>query len=377
MVRFLHTADWQMGMKAVHAGPRARALRDIRFHSANNVVKLAHDLAVDFVLIAGDTFEHPDVDEVTVRRTTEILDRFEPIPVFVLPGNHDPWTTGSIWHRHSWRRVAQHVMLCTQPTPIQINEACIVYPCPLTQKQSASDPTLWVPKRDEGDDRVRIGLAHGGLSILPKAPNFPILPSRAEESGLDYLALGDWHGFFQHGKAVYSGTMEATSFDESDPGNALLVEISAAGAVATIEKRRVGELRWTVIQLAVRDDSDVELFERQLKELGDVESVVIKVIINPASLISETAASQLATIRAELLDTAFFVDWVDEPQITADVSPGLAAYPGVFQSVYHDLAAIADGDIPDGPGRDFASTDTAVIQSAMSLLRRMAHEAEE
>ena len=41
MAKFLHTADWQPGTRAVHAGSRARQVREKRFESATRVVGAA------------------------------------------------------------------------------------------------------------------------------------------------------------------------------------------------------------------------------------------------------------------------------------------------------------------------------------------------
>ena len=114
MVKFLHTSDWQMGMRAVHAGIKAKEVRDTRFDSALRVAKLAKEHQVGFVIIAGDVFEHHDVDEVVVKRTVDILNQFAPIPVYVLPGNHDPFVPGGVWDRQSWHRVESHVTLFTR-----------------------------------------------------------------------------------------------------------------------------------------------------------------------------------------------------------------------------------------------------------------------
>ena len=84
MVRFLHTADWQIGMKASHTGEKAKVVRQKRFDAAGRIVELAKQKDVDFVLLAGDTFEDHNVGDVAVKRTVDILNRFDPIPVYVL-----------------------------------------------------------------------------------------------------------------------------------------------------------------------------------------------------------------------------------------------------------------------------------------------------
>jgi DNA repair exonuclease SbcCD nuclease subunit len=130
MVKFLHTADWQMGMRAVHAGTKSKEIRAKRFEAASRLVDLARAARVDFVVLAGDTFEHHDVDEVVVKRTVDILNRFDPIPVYVLPGNHDPMLPGGVWDRSSWARVGSHVTLCTALKEMEIGSAAALYPCP-------------------------------------------------------------------------------------------------------------------------------------------------------------------------------------------------------------------------------------------------------
>jgi hypothetical protein len=52
-IKFLHTADWQMGMKASPAGEKAREVRRKRFETAARIAELAKRENVDFVLLVG------------------------------------------------------------------------------------------------------------------------------------------------------------------------------------------------------------------------------------------------------------------------------------------------------------------------------------
>lgn len=62
------------------------------------VLKGAEDARADVVLLAGDTFDNPRVSESMARRAGEML-AAAPIPVVVLPGNHDPAMPDGIYHR--------------------------------------------------------------------------------------------------------------------------------------------------------------------------------------------------------------------------------------------------------------------------------------
>ncbi|NOX53263.1 MAG: hypothetical protein GXP27_02265 [Planctomycetes bacterium] len=57
MVRFLHTADWQIGMKAAHVGEKAERVRDERLNAARRVVQVGREHSAEFIVVAGDTFK--------------------------------------------------------------------------------------------------------------------------------------------------------------------------------------------------------------------------------------------------------------------------------------------------------------------------------
>jgi hypothetical protein len=370
MVRFLHTADWQIGMKAAHTGEKAKEIRQKRFETTGRIVELAKQKDVDFVLLAGDTFEDHNVDNVAVKKTIDILNRFDPIPVYVLPGNHDPLVPGGIWDRDAWERIDPHVTLLRESQEYRFNDNVALYACPLSQKQSGLDPTAWIPCREDGDDRIRIGVAHGSLDILPGSVNFPVAADRPELSGLDYLALGDWHGHRIFGRAVYSGTMEPTRFGEQDPGNVLVVEIDEAGADPRIEACRVNSLMWAEIAPEIRTAGDVESLDAEIRSLGPLASCLLKVSPDLGGCTDSSAVQRLETLRNELDESVFFLEWTDpvhQPAIEPCRLPD-----GVLSQVDETLATILDGRIPGGPGHQFADRDPEVVGAAQMLLHRLA-----
>ncbi|HOV72720.1 MAG TPA: DNA repair exonuclease [Candidatus Hydrogenedentes bacterium] len=372
-VKLLHTADWQMGMKALHAGQKAKDVRAKRYETAERIVELAKREGVDFVLLAGDLFEHHDVDDSVVRKTVAVLDNFAPIPVFVLPGNHDPHIAGGVWDRQSWQRVGNHVTLLHEAGEVRVRDDVALYPAPLKQKQSALDPTERLPVREADDTRIRIGIAHGALDVLPERTNFPIAATRADTTGLDYLALGDWHGFAQHGRSVYSGTMEQSSFTENDPGNVVIVEISGSGAEPIVSKHRVGGLVWTEYAPLIRDESDVEQLRKTVFDAGPLLAQLIRITPQIDPDVSASVLEELRSLRDELEAEAFFLDW---PAETLDASPlTLVTIPeGLLLQVGEDLGAILDGRLPAGPGREFAVADPETVKEARVLLHRLVRE---
>lgn len=312
MVKFLHTADWQLGAKSLQLGTKSKEARSIRFRTVERIVKLAKSEAVDFILIAGDIFEDQDVDEYIVRRTVEILNTAIPIQVFVLPGNHDPFMSGSVWERSSWKQVKEHVHLLTERAEIEMNNGVVLYPCPLTQKQSIKDPTEWIPKDGKQSSRIRIAVAHGSLDIISKDLNFPIISDRASASNLDYLALGDWHGFMQYEKTCYSGTPEQTSYSEKNSGNIAIVTIDKHGSIPVIRKEKVGYLSWIDVNPQFSSLVDVEDFRSNITRHSDQGSLVLRVRPVYEASLSFNDYQNIGTIRKLLEDYTWYLDWPED-----------------------------------------------------------------
>lgn len=302
-----------------------------------------------------------------------MLDGFAPIPVFVLPGNHDPLIAGGVWDRQSWLRVGEHVTLLREAAEVAVRDGVALYPAPLKQKQSTLDPTAWMPARAAGDHRIRVGVAHGALDVLPERTNFPIAAARAEQAGLDYLALGDWHGFVQQGRTVYSGTMEQTSFSEKDPGNVVIVEVVSAASEPVVSRHHVGALHWSAHEPSIRDATDVEQLQQAILGAGPLSARLLRIAPRLDPEAPPEALDALRSLRAELEEEAFFLDW---PVETLDAAPGTTVTlpAGLLADVDEDLLAILSGRIPEGPAREAASAAPEVVQEARALLFRLAAE---
>ncbi len=246
MITFLHTADLQLGMKATHVGEAGARVREARFGALARLIDLACGENVDFIVIAGDLFEHNQVSAHTVSRTIQLLRDADPIPVYVLPGNHDWFDASSVYRRPDFNGdQAGNITVLGETEPVETADGSVLYPCPVTERWSYADPTTWIPARaDEGV--IRIGVAHGTFGDVPtEEPVLPIATEVVQRAGLDYLALGHTHGtrIYDGNRAAYPGTPEQTSFGEQEAGSILIVSVDR-DSPPRIEARRVGGLTW-------------------------------------------------------------------------------------------------------------------------------------
>ena len=96
-MRFVHTADWQLGMTrhflAGEAQPRYSAARR---DAVAGLGSLAAEVGAEFVVVAGDVFEHNQLAPQVISQSLEAM-RAIKIPVYLLPGNHDPLDASSVY----------------------------------------------------------------------------------------------------------------------------------------------------------------------------------------------------------------------------------------------------------------------------------------
>lgn len=257
VLKLLHTADWHLGRRfpSFPSGELERKLTRARVDVLERVFGLAERHMVHAVLCAGDLFDDPvpvpEWWEAVVEQLTKR--NWKERPVFLLPGNHDPLLPDSIWAPESKLRSALpkgvHVVDKT-PFEFELLPNAVLYAVPCTSKAGQGDPTGHIPKREPGDERIRIGMVHGSTFDMEKCQtNFPISRDAALERGLDYLAIGDTHGFRfvpadrREPPTVYPGTPEPTAFDEQDAGKVALVLVNRRRKV-TVHAEPVATWTW-------------------------------------------------------------------------------------------------------------------------------------
>ena len=360
-MKFLHTADWQLGMKAAHVGGVGNQVREERLHAVSRVLEAARRHNVDFILIAGDTFEDNGVDRLMIQKVVDILSRFE-VPVYIIPGNHDPLVPGSVWEHPVWKQT-ENIVVLQEEEPVEVPGA-FLYPCPIKEKYSQKNPVGWI--HADKKEEIQIGVTHGTVEgVHQEEPDYPIPRDAAEQVGLEYLALGHWHStalYHSSDGAVrmaYAGTHEPTRFGERDSGNVLIVEIEGSGATPQISQVSTGRLVWRELEADLRVPGDLRNFREEIEALENPDSTLVDVTIHGILVAEER--SDLDRIH-EILDSRvlFYRLDVSGVRLSPEDENWLADLPpGILQTVAHRLQEWADpqfgGQRPEGASPEVAS----------------------
>lgn len=285
MPRFLHLADIHLGYDRYDNKTRSqdffRALEDA-------ICKYAISEQVDFVVIAGDLFEHRTLQPNILNQAKLCLNLLQEagIPVIAIEGNHDNRPYGS---KTSWLRYLAewYGLILLEPEVLPTGE--VVYAAWDWEAKQGGYIDLECGVRILGSlwygaaaPKVISTLA-AAIQTLPPAPPHTVMLFHhglegqiaryqgalrysdllpLQQAGVNYLALGHIHKHFSvEGWIFNPGSLEANSVEESQfERGVYLVTLQPAGIQAEL-KRDYYQRPWLRLKLTARGQESLEEIE--------------------------------------------------------------------------------------------------------------------
>lgn len=222
-LKILHSADWHMDAAfGAFSEEQRQLLRREQLKIPGKIAEICRREKCDLMLLAGDIFDGIPTREGidAVKRALEACD----VPVFVTPGNHDFYGTGSAWMEESW---PDNVGIFTgNLKSVALPELdCRVYGAGY---HSMDCEPLLEGFRAEGTEKYQIAVLHGD-PVTSRSPYCAITASQVRDSGLRYLALGHIHkaGMFRAGETLcaWPGCPMGRGWDETGEKGICLVSL--------------------------------------------------------------------------------------------------------------------------------------------------------
>ena len=238
-VRFIHTSDIHLDTSFAGASFPSRLgdrKREAIRGTFRRIVEDARRDNVDFMLIAGDVFEHDRVTSDTCEFLKGQLESLNPVQVFISPGNHDPYIHGSPYREESWPpnvRIFSSEEFVSVELPhlgVRVTGFGFLH-AGLETRLFQRLPILPKPL-------FNIVLAHGSdLSRVPagKSKHGPFAVEEIAGKNVQYCALGHYHqqrrleNPLDEAQVWYCGIPEGRGWDEEGACGYLFGEISEDG----------------------------------------------------------------------------------------------------------------------------------------------------
>jgi len=355
-VRFIHSSDWQLGMTRAFLSEEAAArFSQARIDAIATLGRLARDNEAQFMVVAGDVFESNQLSQRTVLRALDALEAL-PVPVFLLPGNHDPLDGTSIFLSERFRAVSRHIIVLHDYVPVAVPglDGVEVVGAPWKSKRPVTDLCQDMAQANPPAAEVmRVAVIHGQVDTLSPDPGRPgVIDLAAAEQSIregrfHYLALGDRHSVTEiggSGRIFYSGAPVATAFDEQDPNKALLVELGAEYSCRA-ESLDVGNWPFIAEQRRLDGPDDIARFGQWLDDLPDKECTVVKagfegsISLAAAAMLDDVMQSKAELfaslrLRERTTDLAIVPDQMDQDSVSLS---------GYARAAWQELLERADG----------------------------------
>lgn len=310
-MKFLHAADIHLdsplrGLDRYDGAP-AEEIRNATRRALENLVALAIEEEVAFVVLAGDLFDGDWPDFNTglffVRQMTRLGDKG--ISVFAVRGNHD--AESKITRKLPWPKNV-HFFSSRKAESITLDELDVVlHGQSYADNKIVADLAAGYPGAIAG--KINIGVLHTCLDGRPGhasyAPtNIDILKSK----GYDYWALGHVHNrevVSAEPLVVFPGNTQGRHIREVGEKGCQVVTLESIGLRA--QHRSVDVFRWETIEVGIEGTQDVDaVYERVSARLSEAllraeaRPVAARVRLVGLGKVHDSIAAKPATTREQI-----------------------------------------------------------------------------
>jgi exonuclease SbcD len=313
-LRVLHVADVHLGVKFKGLPPaKARNRREDLKKTFSKMIDLALSSRSNVLLIAGDLFDDPYPSPSLVSFVINEMKRVQ-IPVFLIPGNHDPMVKGSVYTENDFpSNVTIFDTKFSSKTVGDLAVHGIAYNPEKFDKHILKDLPEPLP------DKYNIALVHGSYKFMDFGDEnyYPIEKEEIESSKMDYIALGHFHTFHEIKTTVpacYPGTPDGLGFNDTGKRGVVLVDLDKNGV--KINPNNINSKLYETYELECTDMVNEMEIEAKIREHSDPSKLLrVKLFGVPETLIKLDSEALLEEIE----NSFFHLEIIDNITFPSDI----------------------------------------------------------
>ena len=369
MFRFIHAADPHLdsplrGLES-HEGAPVDVLRGATRRAFENLVQLAIDEQVDFLVIAGDLYDGDWKDYSTglFFRGQMVRLRASGIPVYMIAGNHD---AASVISKKLTLPDNVHVFSTRVAESCEVPELpVVVHGRGFPNRAVPENLALEYPPAVSG--KFNLGLLHTSLTgRLGHDTYAPCSVQDLRGKGYGYWALGHIHQpdvISQDPWIVFAGNCQGRHVGETGPRGCRLVTVNNGLEVESVEWRTLDVVRWQEVPVDLNGvDKESEALHRIRQALVDEVTkaegrlLACRITLTGATSLHGRLYRDVQHWRAEVLaiaqdfgETAVWIELIKTPTSPVYDLAQLAERDALTKIVLETLedATHAPGAFPD------------------------------
>lgn len=292
MFRFIHTADIHLdsplkGLET-HEDAPVDEIRGATRRALDNLIDLAIEEEINFVLIAGDLYDGDWKDYNTGLFFVRQMSRLGKagIKVFIISGNHD-----AVNQITKTMPLPDNVTLFShkKPQSVKLDDiGVMIHGQSYASRAVTENLVLQYPQHNSNN--FNIGLLHTSLTGREGHENYaPCTLDDLKSKGYDYWALGHVHKreiVSEDPWILFPGNVQGRHIKETGAKGATLVTVED-GRIIAVEERALDVLRWVICQVDLSEcetidsvyDSIRKAFEQKL-DSADGKILALRLVLS-------------------------------------------------------------------------------------------------
>ena len=339
-MKFLHAADVHLDSPLLgldrYEGAPADEIRGATRKALANLVSLALDEEVDFVILAGDLFDGDWPDFNTGLFFVQQMARLgaRDIRVYAVRGNHD--AESKMTCKLPWPKNV-HFFSHRQPESVALDAFdVVIHGQSFAHQKVVEDLAASYPAPAPG--KINIGVLHTSLDGREGHATYaPTTLEVLKSRGYDYWALGHVHKrelVSRQPLVVFPGNLQGRHIKEPGPKGCELVTLTPDGL--RCEHRSLDVLRWYAVDVDIAEAADVdEVLDRTATALRAVAEgaggrlSAVRVSIAGRSAAHQTLSTRLHELRQQVRALAIDLGrgsiWIEKVNVAISMPIDLGA----------------------------------------------------
>ncbi len=361
MFKFIHAADVHLdsplrGLSRYESAP-VESIRDACRRAFENLIDIAIEEKVSFVLLAGDLYDGDWKDYNTGIFFNRLMGRLgrNHIFVYVVAGNHDAANRMT----KALESPANLTILSSRKVEkIKLDELSVtIYGRSFGSQHVDENLAAGFPAAE--DRMFNIGLLHTSLDGREgHAVYAPCSADDLRSKGYQYWALGHIHKQEFVSKdpwIVFPGCIQGRHIKESGAKGCVLVTVEE-GAVSAVEQVPLDVLRWVKCGVDLTDAADMrEILDRTRKSIenkissADGHPVAMRIRFEGATMMSDELSAfperleqQIKALGAEISGDDLWIERVENATVGKQDLEAVLSDDSAFGKLLKDILATSD-----------------------------------
>lgn len=306
-MKFAHIADIHFDIPFTSLNSKENLGEKRRLEQRNvlkKVIEYVKENNVEYLFIAGDLYEHEYVKKSTIDYIAKLFKEIPNTKIFITPGNHDPYIKNSYYDIYDF---GENVNIFSNSYVERYEDENVnIYGMAFTEFYMNESVLENIKIVDQS--KLNILITHCDLNGAKDKDGMaynPILESKLNSIGFDYIALGHIHknNLENKNRIYYPGSPISLGFDELGEHGMIVGDISKDSfntKFIVLDDRKFEELELRVDELYSKEDLIEKILSLELNPMNMYKIILIgkrNFEINPRDILKILSSDNILKIK--------------------------------------------------------------------------------